>query len=650
MARESDVQIACALVIAAWLVGLAPVLLGGRTFAAEPHLAGSIPWYERMATSIAGGHLPEWDDASGLGVAVALEPGRPLAYPPAWVVAALPRPWGTDALLSAHLLLFGIGAALWSRRLGADPMGAAIAGSAAALSGAATGALVGGGALCAAAWLPWVGWSADRLAARSRTTRGAAAAALLVAVLLGTLLLAAGGAVGPSLAALAVAAAALLARAPARGRAWIALAAAVAGAVLLSAPAWLPAVAAGAPGAGQLGGGSVFRLADIPALALALWGALAGGAEARRLAVAGAALALVGVAVAGDGTAAAAASIAAALAGAGASRVSAALERPGRWARWRAAGGALLATAIIGPLAVRAWRTPALARDRIDRPPALLASAAVAGDDAPVRRRVAWPDQPHRDYADAPPDTGARFGFAYLPGRDRDRDPLLSRLWRMSGAAPERLLDLYDVEYAVVPAAVAGPAAMPVAGRSEGGDRVLVENRQRRPRAFIAPRWSWHADQEQLIRRLFPVAPDQRGSVALAEVRLLGAGPPPPAAPRAGPEPAIPCAIASERPEDVALTCRSSAAGYAVLLDRDAPGWTTELDGAPAPILTADVVARAVAVGPGLHRVRFLYRTPGLRLGAALAGAAWLNALALALLLHRMRGQPRARVVPIEPG
>ncbi|HKE14293.1 MAG TPA: hypothetical protein VKB80_05500 [Kofleriaceae bacterium] len=648
MARESDVSIACALVVAAWLVGLAPVLLGGRTFAGEPHLAGSMPWYDRVATSIAGGHFPEWDDASGLGAAMALEPGRPLAYPPAWLAAAPPRPWCIDALLSAHLLLFGIGAALWSRRLGADPMGAAIAGGAGALSGAATGALVGGGGLCAAAWLPWVGWAADRLAARSRSRRRAVGGALLLAALFGAHWLAAGGAVGPALAAPAVAAAALVARAPARARSWLALAAALAAGLLLSAPAWLPAAAAGRLGAGGFTAGPVFRPADIPALALALWAALAGGAPVRRLAVAGAALALLGLAASADGFAPAAAAIAAALAGAGAARAAAVFERPGRWARWRAAAGALLATAIVGPLAVRAWRTPLEARDRIERPPALLAAAAKG--DAPVRPRIAWPDQPYRDDADAPPDTGARFGFAYVPGRDRDRDPLLSRIWRLSLAgAAERLLDLYDVEYAVFPAGAAAPAAMPIAGRSPGGDRVLVENRQRRPRAFVAPRWTWHADQEQLARQLFPAASDQRGSLALAQVRLLGAGPPSPA-PRAGPEPALPCAIASARPEDVELTCRSTTGGYAVLLDRAAPGWTAELDGAPAPILTADLVARAVAIGPGLHRLRFVYRTPGLRLGALLAGAAWLNALALALLLYRMRGQPRASVVPIEPG
>ncbi len=673
MARESEARIACVLVFAAWVVALAPVLLGGRTFAAEPHLAGAVPWYDRLASSIADGHIPEWDDASGLGAAVALEVGRPLVYPPAWLVAALPRPWSIDAMLAAHLLLFGLGAAAWARRFGAEPMGAAIAGSAAALSAAATGMLANDGAICAAAWLPWIGWSADRLAAAGR--RRAIEGALLLAVLFGALVLAAGGAAGAALAALLVAVAAVLARAPGRAAAWISIAAGAAAAVLLSAPAWLPAAAAGQLGVGQPAG-PVFHPAEIPAVGLALWGALTGGGPARRLAGAAALAIVIAVAMpaAGDAMPAAAAAMVAVLAGLGASQAWAALQRAPRLARWSSAAGALLATLAVGPLAVRAWRMPYESRELIERPPALLASVAATG---PLRRRVAWPEkphrdyreeppdtgarfghrrmprpeQPHRDYRDAPPDTGARFGFAYLPGRDRARDPLLARLWRASSGAAERLVDLFDVELLVLPATVPIPAAMPVVGRSPAGDRVLAENQVRRPRAFVAPSWTWHADEDALLRQLFPVAPDQRRSIAQTHVRLRGTGPAPPrAAPGVGPQPAPPCSIASDRPERVELTCRSTSGGYAVLLDRDAPGWTAEVDGEPAAIVTADLLARAVAVGPGQHAVRFAYVTPGLRLGGVLAALAWLNAVVLALVLRRMRGQPRASVVPIEPG
>jgi hypothetical protein len=198
------------------------------------------------------------------------------------------------------------------------------------------------------------------------------------------------------------------------------------------------------------------------------------------------------------------------------------------------------------------------------------------------------------------------------------------------------LLDLFDVAYAVVPATVAVPAGMPVVGQSSSGERVLVESAGRRARAFVASRWSWHSDAEALRQELFPVAPDQRGSLSLGEVRLLGAGTPPPG-PARGPRHAPPCAIESARPERVRLVCRSGAGGYAVLLDRVAPGWSARVDGEEAVIVAADLLVRAVAVPPGRHWIDFDYRTPGLRLGAILSGAAWLNALALALLLRRLR-------------
>src|SRR5262245_48415309 len=65
MVREN--RSVAALVIATWMVGVAPVLLGGRTLASEPHLAATLPWFDRLALAVRGARLPEWDDASGLG-------------------------------------------------------------------------------------------------------------------------------------------------------------------------------------------------------------------------------------------------------------------------------------------------------------------------------------------------------------------------------------------------------------------------------------------------------------------------------------------------------------------------------------------------------------------------------------------------------
>jgi uncharacterized membrane protein YfhO len=69
-----------------------------------------------------------------------------------------------------------------------------------------------------------------------------------------------------------------------------------------------------------------------------------------------------------------------------------------------------------------------------------------------------------------------------------------------------------------------------------------------------------------------------------------------------------------------------------VLADLWLPGWSATVDGAPAPLLVADHMLRAVALQAGEHEVRFVYRDPALRRGLALTicGVVLLLALAFA--------------------
>lgn len=52
----------------------------------------------------------------------------------------------------------------------------------------------------------------------------------------------------------------------------------------------------------------------------------------------------------------------------------------------------------------------------------------------------------------------------------------------------------------------------------------------------------------------------------------------------------------------------SDAAGYLVLTDAYYPGWVAVVNGAPAPILRADLMFRAVEVAAGNSTVVFEYR------------------------------------------
>jgi uncharacterized membrane protein YfhO len=66
------------------------------------------------------------------------------------------------------------------------------------------------------------------------------------------------------------------------------------------------------------------------------------------------------------------------------------------------------------------------------------------------------------------------------------------------------------------------------------------------------------------------------------------------------------------------------------------PGWHAWVDGAPAPILQADYLLRAVELGAGRHEVRFEYRPRSLAIGAALSLAGVVTALGLVLADRRL--------------
>ena len=66
--------------------------------------------------------------------------------------------------------------------------------------------------------------------------------------------------------------------------------------------------------------------------------------------------------------------------------------------------------------------------------------------------------------------------------------------------------------------------------------------------------------------------------------------------------------IVSYRNTEVVLEADSPDGGFLVLNDLWHPWWLAEVDGKPAEILRANVLFRAVAVPPGRHTVRFVFR------------------------------------------
>lgn len=72
-------------------------------------------------------------------------------------------------------------------------------------------------------------------------------------------------------------------------------------------------------------------------------------------------------------------------------------------------------------------------------------------------------------------------------------------------------------------------------------------------------------------------------------------------------------------PECLGLTVTTEQPCVLVLSELDYPGWQATVDGAPAVIMRADGILRALVLAPGRHEVSFVFRPSSVRWGAATA-------------------------------
>jgi hypothetical protein len=70
--------------------------------------------------------------------------------------------------------------------------------------------------------------------------------------------------------------------------------------------------------------------------------------------------------------------------------------------------------------------------------------------------------------------------------------------------------------------------------------------------------------------------------------------------------------------DEVVLTVDNPVPALLLLADMMAPGWQVAVDGESRPLLTADLVLRAVALDAGHHTVRFSHQDPAVRKGLTL--------------------------------
>jgi hypothetical protein len=241
------------------------------------------------------------------------------------------------------------------------------------------------------------------------------------------------------------------------------------------------------------------------------------------------------------------------------------------------------------------------------------------------------------------PPIGARWGL--LGSWDGDFTglapvtfSLLSQGMREVQAGPMglRLLQMGSVDYAVAfdPAALGG---LPVAAESSS---LFVEPLRllRVPGSFAkayAVDGVRPAREPDSLTILSDPRFDPRHEVVLAADVDAGA-----AVPGFAAEARVVRRTTNEVEVDAALT----APGVLVLVEAFRPGWVATVDGAPAEVLRANVLFRAVRLAGGRHRVLFRYRPASVPWGAATTVAC--AAAGLVSAGSRRRARPGSRGGP----
>jgi hypothetical protein len=165
------------------------------------------------------------------------------------------------------------------------------------------------------------------------------------------------------------------------------------------------------------------------------------------------------------------------------------------------------------------------------------------------------------------------------------------------------------------------PGATPIA-RLVGVDQVqLYDFNPGARRTYIVADALMGPDVNWQIEGMFQSRFDPSKGVLVSE-------PPPPATgPRGTPAPSS-AQFLEDGLNRVVIRAGLPADGYLVLLDTYNPDWHVDVDGAPAPLMRANAIFRAVHLTAGAHTVTFSYRPRNLYIGAGITA---LTALALAL-------------------
>jgi hypothetical protein len=222
------------------------------------------------------------------------------------------------------------------------------------------------------------------------------------------------------------------------------------------------------------------------------------------------------------------------------------------------------------------------------------------------------------------------FGIASVPGYDAALPEALTSLWLVGRNRGLDLLRLTGVTYAILPAsATPQPGLQPLLDPAPGARLYRVEGAL--PRVYLAKTAVVSRDTEALSAVFQPNVVAGRSVVLAPSPAAL-----PTAAAVSGESDEGQCEWIGYANARLEARCRASSATFAVFVEQWDPGWSATVDGRPAPLLRANLVLRAVPLGPGDHRVVLSFFPSGLRLGVGISVVALV--VLVVLLLSRTKG------------
>ncbi len=134
------------------------ILLGEVLYWGLPSLQ-FVPWRDYAVELLRNGELPLWNPYNGAGMPLFANYQSALLYPLNWPSFLLPIGWTLSLTSALHLFIAGVGTFSLLKRIGANEVGAGVAGIAFGMCGYLVARLGTFPMISAAAWLPWLLWA-----------------------------------------------------------------------------------------------------------------------------------------------------------------------------------------------------------------------------------------------------------------------------------------------------------------------------------------------------------------------------------------------------------------------------------------------------------------------------------------------------------